>query len=434
MLKATTFTILFVSSLLLLAACDKNNDSPATTSAQIHSISPDAGKYGILDTIRGNHFGNSMNEVEVFFNNVAAPISAINDTLIVVTVPKEAGGYVSIKKNNSKITGPAFHYLYTVTVSTLAGQGFAGYRDGTASNALFNFPRGLAMDSSGNLYVADFGNNCIRKISADGNVSTVAGNGIKSYRDGPAPDAEFYAVNGLAINQDNLYIADASRLRVLYLTNRIVNTIAGNDANGKKDGNGINAEFSLIYGVAATSAGTIFVTDVNNNSIRKIIPNGTVTTFAGSESGYRDGMGSNAFFNLPGQLVYDANTKNIYLADAGNFRIRNIDPAGNVFTFAGNGNYGFKDGRFYNAEFTFPTGITVDAKSNVYVCGEENAIRKIDSHGDVTTIAGSGIRGFKDGSGETAMFNQPIYMTIDKTGTLYVSDQSNHSIRKIIIE
>ena len=98
------------------------------------------------------------------------------------------------------------------------------------------------------------------------------------------------------------------------------------------------------------------------------------------------------------------------------------------------GNLGYKDGRFFNAEFKFPTGITIDAKKNVYVCGEENVIRKIDTNEDVTTVAGSGTRGYLDGPGEVAMFNQPIYMTTDGNGTLFVSDQSNHCIRKVVIE
>lgn len=436
MLPEITFKRLGLFAVILLTACNKNNDTPPVDFIQINSISPGSGTYGIKDTIRGGHFGNSPDEIEVFFNNVAANIVTLNDTLIVATVPKNAGpGYVSVKRNNAQVTGPAFHYLYTVTVNTLAGMGFGGYQDGTTDNALFNFPRGIAVDDEGNIYVADFGNNCIREISTDGQVSTIAGNGIKGYRDGPAPDAEFYSVNGLAFFGGNLYIADFTRLRVLSLGNRIVRTLAGNDNKGNKDGTGINAEFSLIYGVATTPAGDIFVSDVNNNSIRKITSNGVVTTIAGGGGGgYADGQGANALFILPGQLVYNSNTSYLYIADAGNFRIRNMDLAGNVFTLAGDGNFGVKDGRFFNAEFMFPTGITVDKKNNVYVCGEENAIRKIDQNGDVTTIAGSHFRGFSDGSGESAMFNQPIYMIMDETGILYVSDQSNHAIRRILIE
>jgi serine/threonine-protein kinase len=422
-----TFTFLCIG-------CRKNDSNFLNESLQIRSISPASGKYGIMDTIRGGGFGDAADKIELFFNNVAAEIISVTDTLIIASVPQKAGsGFVTIHKNNEHVIGPPFHYIYTVTVSTLAGTGLPGYKDGPGAEAYFYYPRGIAMDAQENIYVSDFGNNRIRKISTDGNVSTIAGNGIKSYRDGPALDAEFYALNGLAMDKDNLYIADATRLRKFSFSNNIVNIIAGNENTGKTDGTGTDAEFSLIYGVTTDTHGNIFVTDVRNNRIRKINPNRVVTTIAGSESGYADGYGSNALFSLPGQLIADQQS-NIYVADAGNFRIRQMNAAGNVYTLAGNGNFGYKDGRFFNAEFMFPIGITIDDKKNVYVCGEEDVIRKIDANEDVTTIAGSGVRGYLDGPGEIAMFNQPIYIITDKNGTLYVTDESNHCIRKVVIE
>jgi sugar lactone lactonase YvrE len=425
-----TATFIFFS-----IGCRKSDNDISNASMRISFISPSSGKYGVADTIHGSGFGNSTNEIGLFFNNVAAEISSVNDTEIITSVPKNAAsGFVTLHKNNQQIIGPAFHYIYTVTVSTLAGTGFPGYKDGPAAEANFFYPHGIALDDNGNIYVSDFGNDRIRKISSDGNVTTVAGNGIKSYRDGPALDAEFYAVNGLATDHDNLYIADATRLRKLSFSNNIVNIVAGNGNTGTKDGTGMDAEFSLIYGVATDAHGNIFVSDVNNNRIRKINFQGVVTTIAGNGNGFADGLGSKALFSLPGQLTIDQQTSNMYVADAGNFRVRQMNAAGNVFTLAGNGNPGYKDGRFFNAEFTFPTGITVDTKKNVFVCGEENVIRKIDTNEDVTTIAGSGTRGYVDGSGEFAMFNQPIYMITDGKGILYVSDQSNHCIRKVVIE
>jgi DNA-binding beta-propeller fold protein YncE len=220
----------------------------------------------------------------------------------------------------------------------------------------------------------------------------------------------------------------------LSFANNIVDIVAGNENNGYADGTGVNAVFNLIYGIALDAHGNIYVSDVNNNRIRKINFQGVVTTVAGNEGGYADGMGSQALFSLPGQLTVDLQTGNIYIADAGNARIRQMNAGGNVFTLAGTGTLGYKDGRFFNAEFMFPTGIAIDAKKNVYECGEENVIRKIDTNEDVTTIAGSGTRGYLDGPGEFAMFNQPIYMISGGNGTLYVSDQSNHCIRKVVIE
>jgi len=425
---AATFTFLSIG-------CRKDDDNSSNTFMHISSISPASGKYGIMDTIHGGGFGSAANDIELFFNSAQAKIISVSDTEIITSVPKNAeSGFLTIRKNNQQVIGPSFHYIYTVTASTLAGTGFPGYKDGPAAKANFFYPHGIAMDDQGNIYVSDFGNNRIRRISTDGNVTTVAGNGTKGYRNGPALDAEFYAVNGLATNHDNLYIADGSRLRKLSFFNNIVDIVAGNENNGRTDGTGVEAEFNLIYGVTTDAYGNIFVSDVNNNRIRKINLHGVVTTIAGNEGGFADGQGSKALFSLPGQLTVDLHAGTIYIADAGNARIRQMNAAGNVFTFAGNGNLGYKDGRFFNAEFKFPTGITIDAKKNVYVCGEENVIRKIDTNEDVTTIAGSGTRGYLDGPGEIAMFNQPIYMTTDGNGTLYVSDQSNHCIRKVVIE
>lgn len=422
---------------ILSSACVKKENTNISSSAiKIISLSPQAGKFDINDTIIGKGFGEVIGNIKVYFNNVSAGIVNLNDTQIIVKVPKGAGsGYVSVERGTEQVQGPPFKYIFTVTVSTLAGNGHAGYADGVGTDARFQYPRGVAMDSHQNLYVADFGNNRIRKISPDGMVSTVAGNGIKSYRDGPALDAEFSKLNGIAFdNSDNLYITDATRIRIFSLTINAVSTIAGNENTGNVDGNGTDAEFNLPYGIIADKQSNFFIADAGNNNIRKLTSHAAVTTVAGnSAGGYKDGNGLNALFNLPGGISIDSHDK-MYIADAANFRIRGLTPDGEATTIAGNGNFGYVDGRFFNAEFRFPTGITVDKNSNVFVCGEENAIREISTLGDVTTIAGSGVRGYEDGSGDNAMFNQPIYMYMDSKGVLYVADQSNHCIRKINIE
>ncbi len=421
---------------LLFSIGCKKNDPGLSSTTRINSISPSSGKYGINDTIRGYGFGNNINTVQFFFGTKVADIIYLTDSLIIVAVPRDAeSGYVSIIKENEKVNGPAFQYIYTVTVSTVAGNGLPGYEDGEIADALFYYPRGIATDSMGNIFVADYGNSCIRKISVDGTVSTIAGNRNKIYRDGPASDASFLALNGIAFDyEDNLYIADAGRIRKLSKSNNIISTLAGNENAGNIDGTGINAQFNLLYGIILDTQGNLVVTDVVNNNIRKVTPAGIVTTMAGYNQGYSDGNGIKASFNFPGGICIDAHSNNMYIADAGNFRIRLMNAAGDVNTYAGNGSYGYKDGRFFEAEFKFPTGITIDNKGNVYVCGEENAIRKISANGDVSTIAGSGIKGYNNGSGEVAMFNQPVYMCTSKDGAVYVSDHSNHSIRKIIIE
>lgn len=421
---------------LILSFSCKKTDNIATSTVHINSISPATAKYGVTDTLKGNGFGNNINDIQVFFGNTKGIIEQVSDKIILVTIPKYAeSGYITLIKGNEKVSGPAFQYINTITVSTLAGKGFPGYADGKVTDALFNFPRGIAMDAEGNIFVADFGNNRIRKISPDGIVTTIAGNGKKDYRDGPAPDASFNAVNGVVFDQEgNLYVADATRIRKWIRNLNVVTTVAGNENSGNNDGDGINASFGLPYSITIDNNGNLYITDVANNNIRKVSFQGKVSTLAGSAQGYADGNGIKALFNFPGAIVFDSANAMMYLADAGNFRVRSVSASADVFTYAGNGNFGYVDGRFFNAEFKFPTGITVDKKGNVYVCGEENAIRKISVQGDVTTIAGSDQEGFLDGDGKQALFNQPIYMITAPDGTIYVSDHSNHCIRKIVIE
>ncbi|HEY6976232.1 MAG TPA: IPT/TIG domain-containing protein, partial [Chitinophagaceae bacterium] len=161
---AATFAFLSIG-------CRKNDDNFSNTSMHISSVSPASGKYGIMDTIHGSGFGNTADDIELFFNNAQATIISVNDTEIITSVPKKAeSGFVTVRKNNQQVIGPSFHYIYTVTVSTLAGTGFPGYKDGPAVEANFFYPHGIAMDDQGNIYVSDFGNNRIRKISPDGNV------------------------------------------------------------------------------------------------------------------------------------------------------------------------------------------------------------------------------------------------------------------------
>lgn len=427
---------LFLLPIILFFACKKDNKDFSLNPIKIYSISPSAAKYGVKDTIHGKGFGTTSDKVQVFFNTTEAAVLNVTDTAIIVIVPKGAeSGYLKLIINNEEIRGPAFSYISSVQVTTLAGTGFEGYQEGNASDAFFRFPRGIAKDSKGNIYVADFGNYRVRKISTNGIVSTLAGNGNKGYKDGPASDAQFEKLNGLAIDtNDNIYIADGNRIRKYLAANNVVTTFAGDGNNGTRDGNALKAEFGLIFGVSLDNRRNVYVTDVVNNNIRKIDQQGMVSTLAGNLSGYADGEGTKAMFNMPGALVEDFQKNTFYVADAGNFRIRSLNAAGIVQTFAGSGYFGYKDGRYNEAQFKYPTGITVDAKGNVYVCGEEDVIRKIDVQGNVTTIAGTGERGMRNGEGSGATFNQPVYMLIDATGTLYVSEISNHSIRKITIE
>lgn len=424
--KVLAVVLLFSS----LSGCRKHNGATPAPGFTIAAISPAAGKFGTLATITGANFGSAR----VFFNSVPAEVVSATSTTLQVIVPKGAGpGYVTVQQNNEEVKGPIFTYEYTVTVSTVAGTGMDGYRDGNTTQALLFFPRGIGMDSHGNIFVADHGNNRIRMISPQGIVTTVAGNGNKGYKDGPALSAEFSALNGLAVDAgDNIYFADGSCIRQLGINNNVVRTVAGSADMGNVDGKGSQARFVLPFGVYA-NAGQLMVTDVGNNNVRMVDGAGVVTTLAGSSAGFADGLGKKAMFNMPGQLTVDSRD-NIYVADGGNFRIRKMNAQGEVYTYAGSGNYGYTDGRFFKAAFIYPTGITADTAGNVYECGQENVIRKISPQGDVTTIAGNGVKGYADGAADQAMFNEPIYMFTAPDGSLYVADQSNNCIRRITIQ
>jgi DNA-binding beta-propeller fold protein YncE len=272
----------------------------------------------------------------------------------------------------------------TVLVSTLAG-GEGGFADGIGSDARFLGPSGIAIDAAGNLYVADMGNNRIRKITPAGEVSTLAG-GEEGFAGGIGGDAKFDWPFGI---------------------------------------------FDWPFGIASDAAGNLYVADTENHRIRKITPAGEVSTFAGGEYGLADGVGGAAMFKRPFGIASDA-AGNLYVADTENHRIRKITPAGEVSTLAGS-EEGFADGFGSDAKFDWPSGIASDAAGNLYVADTENhRIRKITPAGEVSTLAGSE-EGFADGVGSDARFYHPSGIAIDAAGNLYVADPWNHRIRKIEI-
>ena len=333
------------------------------------------------------------------------------------------GGNSSVSASSGSTPAAPAASVTVEQVSTLAGTGASGATNGQASAATFNDPCGLFVDATGNVYVADTGNHLIRKIDASGNVTTLA------------PATPFNSPNGLTLDASgNVYIADSGSSRILKMdTNGNVTVLAGASSSGSTNGQGTAASFNFPTGLAVDASGNVFVADMSNNLIRKIDPSGNVTTFAGSGTqGSANGLGTAASFKSPRGLALDA-SGNLYVADSGNNLIRKIDASGNVTTLAGSGVQGAVNAQGTTASFTAPSGVSLDKSGNVYVADRgNNLIRKIDTAGNVTTLAGSGAQGMTNGQGTSASFYTPEGINVDAAGNVYVADTLNNVIRKIV--
>jgi sugar lactone lactonase YvrE len=317
---------------------------------------------------------------------------------------------------NLYVSDALSHVILKITpagaVTTLAGSIQSGYTDATGAMAQFNFASpgaysgtnanakgmaGVAVDSSGNVYVADIGNNVIRKITPAGVVSTLAGSGVAGYVDATGTAAQF-------------------------------NFKTGSPAFG----------YTAAAGIAVDSTGNVYVGDSGNNVIRKITPAGGVSTLAGSPgvTGYVNGTGAGAQFYTPLGVAVDG-SGNVYVADYGNCAIRKVTPAGVVTTFAGESSFGtgsgYLDSTGTAAQFFYPQGLTIDASGNLYVTDNSTVIRMITQAGVVSTIAGSQTIGKADGPAIAAKFSLTQGIALDGSGNVYVADRDAHKIRKASI-
>ena len=319
-------------------------------------------------------------------------------------------------------------------VSTLAGSSNqSGSTDGTGIEARFSTVAGIAIDRSDNIFVADYGNHKIRKITPAGVVTTFAGSGVASSVNGTGTFAGFNRPFGITIDDlDNLYVTDSSNHTIRKITPAgVVTTFAGAAGSfGRVDSIGTMAKFKNPRGITIDHAGNLFVADTSNNLIRKITSGGVVTTFAGSGLGNIDGPGISARFNYPFGITFD-HSGNLYLTDSYNCSIRMISADAVVTTFAGSGScMGWVDGTGSSARFSYPRGVVFDNSGNLIVTDTNNySLRSINSSGVVTTLAGP----YKlfNGTGSAARFNTPIALALDSQRNVFVADNSNHTIRKI---
>ena len=307
-------------------------------------------------------------------------------------------------------------------------------KDGRKTSSWFQWPTGLVVDNRGTLYIADYSNHQIRKVSRNGVVSTFAGSGLPGHADGVGTDAMFHGPDTVVMDSEgNLLVADSDNFRIRKITPKgLVTTIAGSGHAAYRDGRRDYARFRYPTGIAIDKNGVIFVADRGSHTIRKITPDGMVTTLAGDGTrGHQDGIGTQARFRDPISLVPD-NSNGLYVVDAGNHCIRKITPGGRVITFAGGRLPGYRNGRGAEARFHWPTGIALDPNGFLYVSDSNNSrIRKISPEGVVTTLAGSGVPGYSDGPARTARFNFPSGLGFDRVGNLYIADSANHLIRTI---
>lgn len=316
-----------------------------------------------------------------------------------------------------------------------------GYVDGSLTDARFRNVTGLTRDSAGNLYVADTGNHVIRKIATDGTVTTLAGaGGQPGASDGTGAAARFSYPWGLAVDgSGNVYVADSGNHTIRRITPAgVVTTFAGDaGVSGSNDGTGTAARFASPSGLAFDAAGNLFVSDYGNSTVRRITPAGAVTTFAGlaGQFAYVDATGTEARFNYPDGLAVDPDG-NLFVADSNNNLVRRVTPAGAVTTFAGiPQSAGSEDGGFGVARFNSPVGLAFDGSRNLYVTDRGNStIRRISSDGLVTTVGGlAGQAGAANGPGSTARFDFPTGIVVLSTGEMFIADTFNDSVRRGVV-
>ncbi|MDB5124787.1 MAG: repeat-containing protein [Mucilaginibacter sp.] len=337
-----------------------------------------------------------------------------------------------------QFTTPGSLSAVTTAVTTFAGNGTPGYLDASGLSAQFNNPQGVSVDSRGNVYVSDSYNSLIREITPAGSVSTMAGNQTIGYNDGQATAAQFYGPAGSAFDvQGNLYVADLGNNVIRKITpSGVVSTYAGTGIAGYYDGaatlasktgsTDVLAQFNSPQAVAVDASGNLYVADRGNNMIRKITTAGRVSTIAGVKAqGFIDATGTAAAFNGPSGVAVDAQG-NIYVTDEGNSAIRKITTANVVTTIAGNPTE--------NYLLNYPSAITIDKQGNLYITDADARVIEFTTSNVLYFLAGKlNVSGFVNGTGTSALFTYPQGIAVDASGNLYIADQYNNCIRKVAV-
>ncbi len=422
----------------IVAGCKKEKAIVPSGPPSITDVSNSVAGIGYQIIITGNNFSQNAANNTVTINGTTGTVISASSTQLSVIFTNAVTGKISVEVNGNSTTSANAIRIINLSVTTLAGSGIAGSTDGTGTAASFNQQWGCAVDANGNVFVADSYNNKIRKIASDGTVTTVAGTGTQGNKDGLSESATFSLPFGIVVDKDdNIYVSDLGFDNIRKITPAgIVSTFAGSPTGqtGSADGADTSATFQDPLGLATDADGNIYVSDAANNKIRKITPGGIVTTIAGTgAAGAANGSALSATFNSPLSIAVDAN-KNIFVTEKNNYDIRKIATDGTVTTVAGTGQPGSSDGTGTAAGFNFPVGIVADASGNLYVTDNGyGTIRIITPGGFVATLAGNGNQSSVDGLGFSASFDNPLGMAIDKGGNLYVMDNASDKVRKITV-
>ncbi|ANZ15315.1 RICIN domain-containing protein [Streptomyces noursei] len=333
-------------------------------------------------------------------------------------------------------------------ISTFAGTGVGGFAgdNGPAVSAQSRYPYGVAVDSAGTLYFSEFGNHRVRRITTDGKISTVVGTGTKGFSGdcGPAVSAQLNLPRGVAVDSAGaVYIADSDNHRVRKVTaDGKISTVAGTGTKGFSGDGGpaTAAQLDDPRGVAVDSTGVLYVSEYNNRRVRKITTDGKISTVAGTGTAGSDGDGGPA---ISAQLSRPRGMEvgragELYIADEGNHRVRKVTADGKISTVAGTGTAGFTgdDGPATAAQLDRPFEVTVDSIGTLYIGDYGNhRVRKVTADGKISTVAGTGTAGFTgdDGPATSAQLNKPIGVVVNRVGTLYIADHANNRVRKVAL-
>ncbi len=331
-------------------------------------------------------------------------------------------------------------------ITTVAGTGVPGYNGdgGVATSAQLNSPYGVAVDAWGNLFIADSENQRVRKVTASRVITTVAGTGVAGYNGdgGAATSAQLNYPYGVAVDPSgNLFIADFNNQRIRKVAaSGVITTVAGTGVAGYNGDGGVatSAQLNYPFSVVVDSSGNLFIDDYGNQRIRKVATSGIITTVAGTGvAGYNGdgGVATSAQLNDPWGVTVDS-SGNLFIADYGNQRIRKVATSGIITTVAGTGVAGYNgDGAdATSAQLNNPDGVAVDASGNLFIADSTNQrIRKVDISGGITTVAGTGVEGYNGDNiaATSAHLRAPRGVAVDTSGNLFIGDAGNARIRKV---